>query len=125
MTLVLDAGAFIALERGDVMVAALLKRERLAKRVPVTHGGIVGQVWRGGAHPTRIAFLLPAIDIGSLDEGRGRSAGALLARSGTSDVIDAALTLLINDGDELLTSDLEDFRVLSQAANVSVDLIHV
>jgi hypothetical protein len=69
--------------------------------------------------------LLPAIKIESLDEGLGRRAGALLARSGTADVIDASLALLVNDGDELLTSDLEDFRVLSQAANVSVDLLHV
>lgn len=36
MTLVLDAGAFIALERGDRRIAALVRRERLAGRRPRT-----------------------------------------------------------------------------------------
>ena len=37
VTLVLDAGAFVA-QRGDRDVVALVKRERLAGRVPVTSG---------------------------------------------------------------------------------------
>ena len=45
--LVLDAGAFVAVERGDRDVVALIKRERLAGRVPVSHGGVVAQVARG------------------------------------------------------------------------------
>jgi len=49
LKLVLDAGAFIAFERGDRMIAALLKRELLARRRPRTHGGVVGPIWRGGA----------------------------------------------------------------------------
>ena len=49
MSLILDAGAFVAVERGERDVVALVKRERLAKRSPVTHGGVVGQVWRGGS----------------------------------------------------------------------------
>lgn len=48
MSLVLDAGAFVAIERSDRSVVALLKREPLAGRAPLTHGGVVGQVWRGG-----------------------------------------------------------------------------
>lgn len=47
--LVLDAGAFVAVERGDRDVVALVKRERLAGRSPVTGGGVVAQVWRGAA----------------------------------------------------------------------------
>jgi len=46
--LVLDAGAFVAVERGVRKVVALVKRERLAGRPPVTSGGVVAQVWRGG-----------------------------------------------------------------------------
>jgi hypothetical protein len=38
LMLVLDAGAFLAVERGDREVMALVKRERLAGRVPVTSG---------------------------------------------------------------------------------------
>jgi hypothetical protein len=48
MTLVLDAGALLAIERQDRGVIALIKAERLAGRAPMTHGGVIGQVWRGG-----------------------------------------------------------------------------
>ena len=36
--LILDAGALVAVERGDREVVALVKRERLAGRVPTTCG---------------------------------------------------------------------------------------
>jgi hypothetical protein len=47
-TLVLDSGAFIALERNDRVMWRRLKAALLAGSVPVSHGGVVGQVWRGG-----------------------------------------------------------------------------
>jgi hypothetical protein len=102
--LVLDAGAFMAVERGDRHVVALVKRERLAGRPPVTCGGVVAQVWRGG---------------------HGRRAGSLLARSGQSDAIDAAVICLAADGDDILTSDPGDLRELAEAADIHVDLIPV
>src|ERR1700722_15459359 len=103
--LVLDAGAFVAVERGDRDVVALVKRERLSGRVPVTHGGVVGQVWRGGGGregPGRggpggcgrqapVAGLLAGVDVVPLDDPFGRRAGVLLARSGRADAIDAAV----------------------------------
>lgn len=49
MSLILDAGAFIAVERADRDTVALIKQELIAGSIPITHGGIVGQVWRGGA----------------------------------------------------------------------------
>ena len=49
VSLVLDAGALIAVERADRDTIALIKHELQAGRVPVTHGGVVGQVWRGGS----------------------------------------------------------------------------
>ena len=41
--LALDAGAFLAVERGDRDVVALVKRERMAGRLPVTSGGVVAR----------------------------------------------------------------------------------
>jgi len=49
----------------------------------------------------------------------------LLARSGRSDAIDAAVVCLAGDGDDILTSDPEDLRVLAQAAGIHVELIPV
>ena len=48
LMLILDAGAFIAAERGNKSVAALVKRERQHGRAPLTNGSVVAQVWRGG-----------------------------------------------------------------------------
>jgi hypothetical protein len=123
MTLILDAGAFIAAERGDRTVVALIKRERLAARLPITHAGVVGQVWRGSARQTQLARLLKATEIVSLNENLGRRVGALLLLTQTSDVIDAAVCLLAHDGDEILTSDVDDVAALCSAADLSVDII--
>ena len=124
--LVLDAGALVALERLDRDVIALIKRERLAQRAPVTHGGIVGQVWRGGSgRQANLARVLPGIEVVALDEQLGRKAGVLLAQTKTSDVVDAAVALLAKDGDEILTSDVRDLRPLVKATGAHVDLIQV
>jgi hypothetical protein len=124
--LVLDAGAFVAVERGDRDVVALVKRERLSGRVPVTHGGVVGQVWRGGSgRQAPVARLLAGVDVVPLDDLLGRRAGTLLARSGHADAIDAAVVCLAGDGDDILTSDPEDLRDLAQAAGIHVELIPV
>jgi hypothetical protein len=123
--LVLDAGALVAVERMSRDVIALIKRERLGGRAPITHGGIVGQVWRGGGRQANLARLLPGLDIEALDADLGRRAGALLARSRSTDVIDAALALLAQDGDEILTWDPEDMRVLVAASGVHADVVEV
>lgn len=125
MTLVLDAGALVAVERGDRDVVALLKRELLAGRSPRTHGGVVGQVWRGGSRQARLAAFLPGVDVVPLDDALGRRAGVLLARSRAADVVDAAVVLLADDGDLVLTSDVSDLRALAQAAGTHLELIPV
>lgn len=126
MSLILDAGAFLAVERGDREVVALVKRERLAQRSPLSHGGVVAQVWRGGSgRQAALARLLPGVDVKSLDEELGRKAGLLLGRSRTDDAVDAALVCLAVDADEILTSDPGDLRALAEAAGVHVDLVPV
>jgi hypothetical protein len=124
--LILDAGAFIAAERGDDNVAALVKRERKHGRVPLTNGGVVAQVWRGGnGKQVPIARLLASAHVIPVDNELGRRAGQLLARTGTSDAIDASVICLAQDGDDVLTSDPADLQALARAAGVHVDLISV
>jgi hypothetical protein len=124
--LVLDAGAFVAVERGDRDTVALIKRERLVGRVPISHGGVVAQVWRGGTgRQVPVARLLAGVDIAALDDGLGRRAGMLLGHSGLADAIDAAVVCLARDGDDILTSDPGDLQALAQAAGVQVELIPV
>jgi hypothetical protein len=125
--LVLDTGAFLAVERGDRDVVALVKRERLAGRVPVTSGGVVAQVWRGGqGGQAAIARLLAGgVDVAAIDDTLGRRAGTLLARAGQSDVVHASVACLAADGDDILTSDPDELRALVHAAGVHVELIAV
>lgn len=126
MSLVLDAGGLLAVERRDRDVVALIKHERLAGRAPVTHGGVVGQVWRGGrGRQALLARLLPAIEIEPLDDDLGRRAGVLLGAAQASDVIDAAVVLLAGNDDEILTSDPEDLVALARAAGTHLELIPV
>jgi hypothetical protein len=60
-----------------------------------------------------------------LDTELGKRAGRLLARTKTRDVIDAAVALLAADGDQVLTSDVEDLHKLLQELDVQVDIVSV
>jgi hypothetical protein len=126
VTLVLDAGALVAVERGSRELVATIKRERLLGRVPVTHGGVVGQVWRGGSgRQARLALLLPHVEIEPLGEDLGRRAGLLLREAGSSDVIDAAVVLLAEDDDLILTSDPDDLVGLAAASGIHIEIVPV
>ncbi len=126
MSLVLDAGALVAIERGDRDLIAVIKRERGQGRSPTTHGGVVGQVWRDGhGRQANLARLLPGVDVVALDDGLGRRAGVLLGQAAAKDVIDASVVLLARDGDDIYTSDPEDLRRLVEATGTHIELIPV
>lgn len=123
MSLVLDAGALVALERDQRAMWIRLKAARISGELPVTHGGVLAQVWRGGPRQVRLAQALSSLDVRPLDAALGRSAGALLSASGGSDVVDAAVVVLADDGDDIITGDREDFERLATAAGRHVELI--
>lgn len=126
MAFVLDAGALLAVERAHRDTIALLKEELSAGRVPLTHAGVVGQVWRGGhGRQTMLARFLPGVRIAALDESLGQRAGLLLGRARRADVMDAALVLLASDGDTILTSDVDDVKLLVRHASLHVDIVRV
>ena len=124
MTIVLDNGALIALERNDRAMWRRLKAAYLDGHIPLSHGGVLGQAWRGpGSRQARLAQALAGIDIRPLDEPLGRAAGELLGRAKRRDVIDAALVLLARDGDHIVTSDPEDIAPLARASGRHVEII--
>lgn len=126
MTVILDAGALVAIERRDRAAMAFVAREQWRERMPVTHGGVVGQVWRGGGpRQAVVARVLAGIRVIPLDDELGRRVGALLARTDASDVIDAALVLLAQDGDEILTSDPDDLGTLLAASGTRAAIVTV
>jgi hypothetical protein len=72
----LGAGAFLAVERGDREILALIKRERVAGRVPITNSGVVDQVWRGGSgKQAPVARLLAEMEVVPIDGSLGRRSG--------------------------------------------------
>jgi hypothetical protein len=126
VTILLDTGALIAIERGDRVMWRRLKASQLAGTVPVSHGGVVGQAWRGtGPRQALLAKALAGIEVRVLDESLGRAVGALLARAGSNDVIDAALALLASDGDDIATSDPDVIEPLAALLGRHVELIIV
>lgn len=125
MTVVLDAGALVAVDRRDRSVGAMLRVVHDAGVGLITSGAVVAQVWRDGARQANLARVLAAVDIAALDARAGRQVGALLGRSGTSDVVDGHIATLIHDGDRLLTSDVADLTGLLDASGTSAEIVAV
>ena len=125
MKLVLDSGALIAVDRNDRAMWRRLKAALLAESVPVTHGGVVGQVWRDGSRQALLAKALAGIEVRHLDERLGRAGGELLALAALTDVVDATVVLLAEDGDLIVTSDPDDLEPLAALAGRHVELVPV
>ncbi|MBT5756530.1 hypothetical protein N8342_10425 [Acidimicrobiales bacterium] len=122
--MVLDAGAFVALERNDRAMWRRLKGALIDGEPPITHGGVVGQVWRGGTgRQVLLARALQAVDGIALTVELGRQAGLLLTASGTSDVVDAAVVVLANHEDIIITSDPGDIARLVETSGRRIDVV--
>ena len=126
MSILLDSGAFLAFERNDRAMWRRLKAALQAGSPPLTHGGVIAQVWRGGAgRQARLARALQAVETVPLDGELGRRAGIVLARSGLSDAIDAALAAMASHGDQIITSDPNDLAALAAATDRRVDVVPI
>jgi hypothetical protein len=90
-----------------------------------TSSAAVAQVWRGGASQVGVSHALRGAEEVPLDRAMARRVGELLARSGTSDVIDAAVVLLAATGDIVLTSDPVDVARLADAAGLRIEVVPV
>lgn len=126
MSVILDAGAFVALERDDRAMWRRLKDALQAESPPVTHGGVIAQVWRDSTgRQALLARALQAVETIPLDEQLGKRAGTLLVRSGSTDAIDAALAAMADHGDQIITSDPADLVVLVVAGARRVDVVPI
>ena len=117
-TVVLDAGALIAFEKGDSRMRALIRAALDAGVRIAIPAGPLGQVWRGSARqaPLRALVKGPTTVVPVLDQILAEAAGVLCGRSGTSDVIDASIVLVARrERAVVVTSDVEDLRRLDPA----------
>lgn len=112
-TIVLDAGALIAFERGDARMRALVREALKAGVRLVIPAGALGQVWRGAASqaPLRALVKGPTTLVPVLDQLLAEAAGVLCGRAGTSDVIDATVVLVARrERAVVVTSDVDDLH---------------
>lgn len=125
MKVVLDAGALVAIDKRDRRVGAMLELLQ-AQGVPLhTSVAAVAQVWRDGRKQALLARVLAGVKIVGLSPGDEKSIGELLAKAGTSDVVDAHVALLLRNGDRLLTSDPKDLERLLTATGTTALIVGV
>ena len=106
MKLTADAGGLIALERGDELVRTHFETAASIS-IPAT---VLAQVWRSPRQVVLARLLrLPPVEVVALAAADARAIGALLALSGTTDVVDAHVVLVAGLRDRaVVTSDPED-----------------
>jgi hypothetical protein len=117
---VLDAGAFIALERRDRVMVHLAQRFRDEETALVTSAGVVAQVWRGGAQAqVPVVFLLRRTRVVDLTYAVARTLGRMLGATRTRDPVDAHVVLLAREREwPVLSSDAHDLRAIDPTLRI-------
>lgn len=114
-TLVLDAGALIALDRDDRRAWALLATAARTGATIIAPTGAIAQAWRDGVRQARLSRALRMCDELALDGTIARAAGTLCGSSSTTDVIDATIALVAHAAPgptTVVTSDPDDIGTL-------------
>ena len=123
MGLVLDTGGLIAFDRGDREVAALIEATRRRREQVVTSSGCVAQAWRGdGSRQALLVRLLRGVHERALDAAVSRGVGQLSGVTALNDVVDAHVALLAQDGDIVITSDVDYLGQLLQATGSKAEV---
>lgn len=111
--LVLDAGALIALEKGDPRLAALVETCLEFGLPLVVPASVLAQVCRGDARMARVGRAVAAAAVDPLDEGRAKEVGTRLGTRGASDIADAhVVCCTVELQATAVTSDPEDLQAL-------------
>jgi transcription antitermination factor NusA-like protein len=111
----LDAGALIAVDRGDRRVLVLLARSRETGARVTVPASALAQAIRRPERQVRLARLIrqPTTDIINVDRVDATNIGRLLVASGTADITDAHVVICARRADQpAVTSDPDDLRYL-------------
>lgn len=122
--LVLDAGALVAVDRGNRAMMARLQAARQAGLELRSTGPVITQVWRDPVgRQANLARLLKSVDVIAVDEHLGKLAGVLLGRTESNDAVDAGVVAAAQTGDRIITSDTDDIRPLVAASGRSIFVV--
>lgn len=131
MTLVLDVGALIQVDRGNRDVLSVLKTALDSGEAVHVPTGVIGQAWRNPDRQALLSRTLKRCKEVDLDGAIARAGGQLCGRAATSDVIDASVALAVahaRRSDEevtLLTSDSHDLGILLSVLDARARVIKV
>lgn len=117
---VLDAGALIEIEGGARWMIALLAEIAAGDGAVVLPAAALAQVWRGPSS-ARVARVIKAREthVVAFDAVTAYAVGEILARAGSSDVVDASVVLAARAyGHPIVTSDVNDLRLLDPSASL-------
>jgi hypothetical protein len=121
---VYDAGPLIAAERNDRRFWAEHRARLELGIVPCVPSPVVAQVSRSPKQ-VQLRRLLRGCEVAVLDEAGAHRTGALLGRSGTTDIVDAAVvSLAAARTADILTSDRGDIDLFVAKARLRVGVIH-
>jgi hypothetical protein len=111
--LVLDAGAFVAVERDDRQMVARLRAAERGGLELRSNGAVIAQVWRDASgRQASLSRLLRSVDVKAVDRALGERGGVLLGRAGRGDAVDATVVAIAHAGDRIATSDPDDIRAI-------------
>ena len=120
----LDAGALVAIDRGERQVLVLLARAKENGDRVTVPATALAQVLRTPARQVRVVRLCrqPDTDLVPLDGPDATAVGLLLGASGTSDIVDAHVVVCARRaGQTVLTSDPLDLaRLAPEVTTITV-----
>src|ERR1700735_758841 len=120
-----DTGALIAADRSERRVWARHRALLSHREVPTVPAPVVAQSWRGSARQVQLARLLAGCDVEVIDEGQARAVGALAARSGTTDIVDACVVEgALRRRDLVVSSDPGDLQAIASATGHRLETDH-
>lgn len=114
--LTLDAGALIAIDRGERPILLLLARARETGDVITVPATALAQALRSPARQVRLVRFCrqPSTDLAALDGPDATAVGLLLATSGTADIVDAHVVVCARRAQQaVVTSDVHDIATLA------------
>lgn len=126
MSVVYDAGMLVAAERNERPAWADHRARLELGVVPLTTAPVVAQVSRS-PRQAQLRRFLRGCQVEPLGRERAHEVGELLARSGTTDVVDAhvVLTAAATDRSIIWTSDPDDLGRLAAQLPMRLEIRHI
>ncbi|MGH3375149.1 MAG: type II toxin-antitoxin system VapC family toxin [Actinoallomurus sp.] len=118
---VLDTGVLINAESRSKVSWSIQRKARGSRTLIVTTP-VLTQVWRSGPRQAALCRFLKGCEVDSPSEAVAKRAGELLARTGTSDAVDAIVvaTAIEMDAATIFTSDPDDLEALLEVSESAV-----